>query len=91
MRFLIAAVLVSTATLGMAQTAPKPIPAPPDVAKPPADAARTKSGLAPTNFISPAGHNLATNWKIGSRLNANSRLSRERIDSKPSGARNPRK
>ena len=35
----------------------------------------TKSGLAPTNFISLAGHNLAVNWKIGSRPNVSSRLS----------------
>lgn len=30
----------------------------------------TKSGLGPTNFILPAGHNLAVNWKTGFRPNA---------------------
>jgi hypothetical protein len=45
----------------------------------------TKSGVAPTNFISLAGHNLAVNWKTGFRPNVSSRLSRaERIDSEPS-------
>ena len=48
----------------------------------------TKSGLAPTNFFSLAGHNLAVNWKIGSRPNVSSRLSSraERIASEPSVA-----
>jgi FKBP-type peptidyl-prolyl cis-trans isomerase len=41
----VAAFLVATPLLLSAQ-ATKPLPAPPDVAKPPADAARTKSGLA---------------------------------------------
>ena len=34
-----------------------------------------KSGLAPTNCISLAVHNLAVNWKIGFRPNVSSRLS----------------
>lgn len=44
----------------------------------------TKSGVAPTNFISLAGHNLAASWKTGFRPNVSSRLSRvERSDSNP--------
>jgi hypothetical protein len=35
----------------------------------------TKSGLAPTNFISLAGHNLAGSWKTGFRPNVSSPLS----------------
>ncbi|HLJ49843.1 MAG TPA: hypothetical protein VKU01_27705, partial [Bryobacteraceae bacterium] len=35
----------------------------------------TKSGLAPTNCISLAGHNLAVNWKIGFKPNVSSGLS----------------
>src|SRR5580658_6607665 len=43
---------------------------------------RTKSGRAPGNFISLAGHNPAVNWKTGFRLNVSARRSREQIDSK---------
>src|SRR5580704_7171828 len=35
----------------------------------------TKSAVAPTNFISRAGHNLAVSWKTGFRPNVSSRLS----------------
>jgi len=48
----------------------------------------TKSGVARTNFISLAGHNLAVNWTTGSRPNVSSRLSgrADRIESEPSVA-----
>src|SRR5258708_30375544 len=48
----------------------------------------TKSGVAPTKFISLAGHNLAVSWKTGFRPNVSSRLSNsaERIESEPSVA-----
>lgn len=47
-----------------------------------------KSGVAPTNFISFAGHNLAVNWKTGFRPKVSSRRSSraERIESEPSVA-----
>ena len=55
MRIVSSAVLVSFITVtSLAQTPPASIPAPPDVAAPPADAVKTTSGLA-TKVIKPGG------------------------------------